>query len=107
MIFLTARIDKKEMARKMKRKWLKKSLAFVLAMVLCVPTGLAASAQPITQTSQEETVYLDAEADGSRTQSFNEGWKFYLGDPSTAYQKNFDDSSWRSLTLPRKLVGAS
>ena len=36
----------------------------------------------------------------SRENDFNEGWKFYLGTSSTAQNKNFDDSSWKSVTLP-------
>ena len=32
--------------------------------------------------------------------SFNEGWKFFLGDNENAKNPNFDDSKWRRLTLP-------
>ncbi len=32
--------------------------------------------------------------------SFNEGWKFTLGDASEASQPGFDDSRWRTLDLP-------
>ena len=31
---------------------------------------------------------------------FNEGWKFYKGDDSTARQTSYNDKSWRSLHLP-------
>jgi len=37
---------------------------------------------------------------GARGTSFNDGWKFYLGDPSGAQQNTFDDTSWRSLSVP-------
>ncbi len=32
--------------------------------------------------------------------SFNEAWKFHLGDTAGADQLNFDDSHWRKLDLP-------
>ncbi|UOQ51129.1 beta-galactosidase GalB [Hymenobacter cellulosivorans] len=33
-------------------------------------------------------------------ESFNKGWKFYLGDNAQAKEAAFDDASWRPLTLP-------
>lgn len=35
-----------------------------------------------------------------RSTDFNEGWTFHLGDVSGAEKKDFDDGSWRRLTLP-------
>ncbi len=32
--------------------------------------------------------------------NFNKGWKFYLGNDSTASQTNFNDTRWRILNLP-------
>lgn len=32
--------------------------------------------------------------------SFNNGWKFFLGNDSTAMNEKFNDSGWRTLTLP-------
>ncbi|HEY4155531.1 MAG TPA: beta galactosidase jelly roll domain-containing protein, partial [Puia sp.] len=32
--------------------------------------------------------------------SFNEGWKFFLGDVPEAIAQNFSDANWRSLQLP-------
>ena len=37
---------------------------------------------------------------GERGTSFNDGWKFHLGDVTGAQQATFDDSSWRSLSVP-------
>jgi beta-galactosidase len=31
---------------------------------------------------------------------FNKGWKFFLGDDSTAREAKFDDNKWRSVNLP-------
>jgi len=38
--------------------------------------------------------------DGARGASFDDGWKFYRGDPSGAQQTSYSDSSWRSLSVP-------
>ena len=37
---------------------------------------------------------------GRRGQDFNGGWKFNLGDVSGAQATSFDDSAWRSLSVP-------
>lgn len=41
-----------------------------------------------------------AAASDSRAVKFNSGWKFSLGDNAEASNPNFNDSGWRSLTLP-------
>ncbi len=38
--------------------------------------------------------------DGARGKSFDDGWKFSLGDSSGAQQPTFSDSSWTSLSVP-------
>ena len=40
--------------------------------------------------------------DGSprETESFNSGWRFFLGDTPEASNRFFDDSGWRELELP-------
>ncbi len=38
--------------------------------------------------------------DGERGKSFNDGWKFHLGDASGAEQPTFSDTSWTTLTVP-------
>jgi hypothetical protein len=38
--------------------------------------------------------------DGARGKSFNDGWKFFLGDTTGAQQPSFVDTSWTSLTVP-------
>jgi beta-galactosidase len=37
---------------------------------------------------------------GARGRSFDDGWKFHLGDAPNLEQPGFDDSTWRSLSLP-------
>jgi beta-galactosidase len=34
------------------------------------------------------------------SQNFNQSWKFFLGDDSTAYKPGFNDTQWRKLNLP-------
>src|SRR5262245_48041427 len=34
------------------------------------------------------------------TYNFNPGWRLYVGDPTNAAQPDFDDSSWKAVTLP-------
>ena len=44
---------------------------------------------------------VPAFADGSRErQRLDENWKFYLGDSAVAAAADFDDSGWRTVTLP-------
>ncbi|MGB8193213.1 MAG: sugar-binding domain-containing protein [Chitinophagaceae bacterium] len=45
-------------------------------------------------------LFTYASAQPRTIQSFNEGWKFFLGDDSTARQSVYNDKSWRTLTLP-------
>lgn len=43
---------------------------------------------------------LEAEESTERSVDFNEGWSFKLGDVSGAQNRDYDDGSWRKLTLP-------
>lgn len=53
-----------------------------------------------TVAGEPETVWISGVDLGKRENSFNDGWKFYLGTSSTAQNQNFDDSGWESVTLP-------
>lgn len=86
----------------MKNGLLKRLFSAVLAGAL-VMTGLPVSVQAETgETISGEPVTTQVTADtlSSRETSFNEGWKFYLGTSSTAQNVNFDDSGWKSVSLP-------
>ncbi len=51
--------------------------------------------------STPEVVYINSVSDpDQRVVSFNENWKFNLGDVSGANAEVFDDSSWESVNLP-------
>ncbi|WP_207422581.1 beta-galactosidase GalB [Desertivirga brevis] len=43
---------------------------------------------------------ITARAQNRVIQNFDKGWKFYLGDEPKASDNSFDDSKWRSLSLP-------
>ncbi len=43
---------------------------------------------------------LTAGAEDPRSENFNNGWRFCLGDPAEAQSRDFDDTGWRALTLP-------
>ena len=51
--------------------------------------------------STPETFYVNSVNDTTeRTQSFNENWKFYLGEATGAQQAAFDDSTWENINVP-------
>ena len=51
--------------------------------------------------SAPEVSYVSNVSDPTqRTVSFNDNWKFNLGDASGAQAASFDDSSWQYVTLP-------
>ncbi len=43
---------------------------------------------------------VQAQSLGRKVESFNNGWKFYLGDETAAKEEVYNDSQWRQLTLP-------
>ena len=77
------------------------SLLLTLAIVFGCMALPAAAAAPIgTVTGSPETIQVSAGVGTERENNFNEGWKFYLGTSSSAQNQNFDDSSWKNVTLP-------
>lgn len=78
------------------------SLLLALAIILgCTVLPAAASAAPTgTVTGSPETIQVSAGVGTERENNFNEGWKFYLGNNSSAMDPGFNDSGWDSVTLP-------
>lgn len=77
------------------------SLLLALAIILgCTALPAAAAAPTGTVAGSPETVQVSAGVGTDRENNFNEGWKFYLGDNSSASTPGFNDSSWKSVTLP-------
>lgn len=84
-----------------KRTWTTRVLSGILAGVLAA-TQLPAVAADSNSTvyGKEETITVSSDESTARERNFNEGWKFYLGNNNSASNKNFNDSSWSSVTLP-------
>lgn len=83
------------------KRWTTRVLSGILVGVLTA-TQLPAVAIDANATvyGKEETVMVSSDASNARERNFNEGWKFYLGNNSSASNKNFNDSGWDSVTLP-------
>ena len=76
-------------------------LAMVLALVMVIamfPSSVIAAGTTIA--GSPETVKVGIDAAAHRENDFNKGWKFYLGDNSSASNTNFDDSGWENVDLP-------
>jgi hypothetical protein len=65
-------------------------LLLVLKLVVCFSAGNAfAQSRAYTPPASPRATY-----------NFNPGWKLFVGDPAEAQSADFDDSSWRTVTLP-------
>ncbi len=90
-----------------KRMKLPKRAAALVISAALVLTGTSFVAAADEETAavgetiygEEETVLVSSDISGRET-DFNSGWKFYLGDNSSASGQSFDDSSWDDVTLP-------
>ena len=82
------------------------AMIFSATPVAAIAEGAADTPEIRSQSSMQmssvpEVVYVNNVGDtGSRTQGFNDNWKFYLGDASGAEAQAFDDSTWEYVTLP-------
>lgn len=77
------------------------ALVLTLAIILgCMALPAAAAAPTGTVTGSPETIQVSTGVGTERENNFNEGWKFYLGDSTSASTPGFNDSSWESVTLP-------
>ena len=72
-------------------------LTFIMVLSM-IPARSTAAGHTIS--GEPETVIANQNAASQRENDFNKGWKFYLGDNSSASGKNFDDSSWSNVNLP-------
>ena len=81
----------------------KRFLALLLAGAIATGSftgALAFTEEQVKDSTTEAVNRLEDTAELDRQILFVDDWKFYLGDPSGAEEKNFDDSSWRNVTLP-------
>ncbi len=54
----------------------------------------------IQAVSEPETVYVNSYGAEERSVSFNDHWRFYLGDANGAQAVSYNDSSWDNVGLP-------
>ena len=59
-----------------------------------------ADSQSQMSSEPERVAVKDYGSNSVRTQNFDSDWKFNLGDVSNAQSPTFDDSKWRTLSLP-------
>lgn len=86
----------------MKKRFVKRLLSFaVIGALAFTSISLPVQAEEgETIAGEPETVQLTGSIQDTREANFNEGWKFYLGTSGNAQNINFDDSSWKTVTLP-------
>ena len=84
--------------KQQKHRWISMLLIFAMLVTL-IPGDTFASASG-TIVGDPVTVEVNKDAFTERANDFNKGWKFYLGDNSSASNKNFDDSSWSDVDVP-------
>ncbi len=84
------------------------AIAAALAAGLLVPS-MSFAAGPVVKvgsdssvqmSSDPEVVYVNNYAGETRSENFNDNWKFYLGDASGAQEPGFNDSTWDQVNLP-------
>lgn len=75
----------------------KLTCAITVAAFMCV-NWYSVAAAPEVNTNNLTT--NNTALQSGRSDSFNSGWRFNLGDIAGAEGKNFDDSGWRPLSLP-------
>ena len=77
------------------------ALAFTVPAVGSVLDPTLRSTSTTQMASTPETFYVNSVSDAEeRTQSFNENWKFYLGEATGAQQAAYDDSTWENINVP-------
>lgn len=80
-------------------------MASMLVTTIQIPANAAgiklnSSATSNQMASEKEFIYLNSYHANTRTQNFDQNWKFYLGDEGNAQDPSFDDSAWESISLP-------
>lgn len=88
-----------------KRNYLSGILALAMIVNACA-IPVSAAEQPQTERtvgqvmSSIEKVYVNSYGGRERSASFNENWRFQMGDANGAEAVNYDDSAWKRVTVP-------
>ena len=83
-------------------------MAAALAAGMIIPTTVFAAGpvvkvgtdSSVQMSSDPEAVYVNNYTGTTRSENFNDNWKFYMGDASGAEDPGFNDSSWEQVNLP-------
>lgn len=83
-------------------------MAAALAAGMIIPTTVFAAGpvvkvgtdSNVQMSSDPEVVYVNNYAGTTRSENFNDNWKFYMGDAAGAENPAFNDSSWEQVNLP-------
>ncbi|MEY8351503.1 Ig-like domain-containing protein [Bacillus cereus] len=70
----------------------------IATVVFTTSLGTTTSAETLAKGNSEIVSTINDKS--QRAISFNDDWKFNLGDVAGAKEKDFNDSEWRKLTLP-------
>ncbi len=80
------------------------NLSFILYMALCLAHSVSFSQVDINVFRDEGDLFSDRTEDVDQVinlrLSFNDDWRFILGEVPGFFDPGFDDSSWRTLELP-------
>lgn len=98
--------------KRMKKRNLKRKGTAVIAAALATgmiipsmafaagPSVRVGSDTSVQMSSDPEVVYVNNYTGTTRSENFNDNWKFYLGDATGAESPGFNDSSWEQVNLP-------
>lgn len=83
-------------------------MAAALAAGMIIPTTVFAAGpvvkvgtdSSVQMSSDPEAVYVNSYTGTTRSENFNDNWKFYMGDAAGAENPAFNDSSWEQVNLP-------
>lgn len=83
-------------------------MAAALAAGMIIPTTVFAAGpvvrvgtdSSVQMSSDPEAVYVNNYTGTTRSENFNDNWKFYMGDAAGAENPAFNDSSWEQVNLP-------
>lgn len=83
-------------------------MAAALAAGMIIPTTVFAAGpvvrvgtdSSVQMSSDPEVVYVNNYAGTTRSENFNDNWKFYMGDAAGAENPAFNDSTWEQVNLP-------
>lgn len=83
-------------------------MAAALAAGMIIPTTVFAAGpvvrvgtdSSVQMSSDPEAVYVNSYTGTTRSENFNDNWKFYMGDAAGAENPAFNDSTWEQVNLP-------